>query len=517
MFPELLDATRGVSTAARLCVLVMVVLSCFALVINDSWKASPDSALYLELGESLAHGNGYKFNGEHHTYVPPGYPVFIAIIARLFGSDFLSYRVAMAVLGIVTGFMGYFLMLKLLGPDPAFVLGGLFALNNTLLVNSTFETSDVLFALVGFISLIAVIYLSGKKNEKYLLSLGALLTGVTALVRINGWGLSLSSGLFLFLSRKDRPFLARIAASLIFVVVSLILPCIWEFHKSSYAPSYNEGEYIRAVAGRSLATQLSIIGTAAMDYASEIATAIAGVSIKTGVLEFLIVGLMLIGFYVSLMRGERLLTCLTAVQFGGLLLSPAGSRYIILLIPGLLLFLFMGVSVCLQMIHSKVTMKWQETFTLRRVIISIFLLLCLTNLGQSVVTISEARMALEKGGAESQRDKPFFVAARWLKAHQNGKSIMTMNPRIIRYLTGISTLETLRSGAPEESVWPTTRNQIADLIEKGNPGFLFVDNRDPVLKRLILEAAESRNLEFQIIPEASFGNRYYLGRLVNRD
>ena len=516
MFPELSNATRGVSTTGRLCVLIGVVLSCFVLVINDSWKASPDSALYLELGESLAHGNGYKFNGEQHTYVPPGYPVFVATIARLFGSDFLSYRVAMAVLGILTGLMGYFLMFKLLGPDPAFVLGGLFAFNNALLVSSTFETSDVFFALLGFISLISVVSLSVNGNEKCLLTIGALLSGLPALVRINGWGLPLSSGLFLFSYRKDISTPGRILAALTFIAVSLIVPLSWEFHKSSYAPSYNEGEYIRAVTGRSFGTQLSVIGSATVNYASEIATAIAGVSIKTGVLEFLIVGLIVIGFYVSWTRGERLLTCLTAVQFGGLTLSPAGSRYIILLIPGLLLFMFMGVSVFVEFIHRKVDQKWQEIFTLRRVVISIFMLLSLTNLGQNVVTISEARMALEKGGAESLRDKPFFVAARWLKAHQNGQSIMTMNPRIIRYLTGISTVETLRSGAPEESAWPTTRNEIAHLIDKRKPGFLFLDNKDPILKRLIFEAAESRNLEFQIVPEASFGDRYYLGRLVNR-
>ncbi|MFH0958856.1 MAG: glycosyltransferase family 39 protein [Pseudomonadota bacterium] len=511
------DATRGISGTSRVYVLIGLVLLCFVLVINDSWKASPDSALYLELGESLAHGNGYKFNGEQHTYVPPGYPLFVAMIARFFGSDFLNYRVAMAILGILTGLMGYLFLLKLLGPDPAFVIGGLFALNNTLLVNSTFETSDVLFAMLGLVSLISLVSLNVQGKEKYLFTIGALLSGIPALVRINGWGLPLSSGLFLFFSRKDSSSMGRVMATLTFVTVSLIVPCLWELHKSSYAPSYNEGEYISAVAGRSFTTQLSIIGNAAVSYASEISTAIAGVSIKTGILEFLIVGLIFIGFYVSWIRGERLLTCLTVVQFGGLLLSPAGSRYIILLIPGLLLFLLMGVSVFLELILKQVDKEWRAIFTLKRVIMSIFMLLCLTNLGQNLVTISEARMALENNGAESLRDKPFFVAARWLKANHNEQAIMTMNPRIIRYLTGMSTVETLRSGAPEESAWPTTRNQIADIIEKRKPGFLFLDSRDPKLKELILEAAETRNLEFKIVPEASFGDRYCLGQLVNRN
>lgn len=515
IFPELVDATRGISSQGRLCALIAFVLICFLLIINNSWKASPDSSLYLELGESLAHGDGYKFNGEQHTYVPPGYPVFVAIIAKLFGTDFWTYRIAMAALGILTGLAGYLLMLRIMGPDPAFVLGGLFALSNTLLVNSTFETSDVLFAFFGFLSLILLISLNTGENQNYLLTIGGVLSGIPALVRINGWGIPLSSGIFLFFSRQNQSLPRRVGFMLAFIAISLILPFSWEYYKSSYPASYNEGEYIRAVTGRSLGTQLSVIGCAMKDYASETATAIAGVSIKTGFLEFVILGLVLVGFCIAWGRGERLLTCLTAVQFGGLLLSPAGSRYIIILIPGLLLFMFLGIVACLNFVRPKLNSRLQETLAPRRVILSVALILCLTNIGQNVVTISEARMALENGGAESLRDKPFFVASRWLKANGSGQPIMTMNPRVIRYLTGMPTVETLRSGTPEELAWPTSRNEIAYLIETRKPGFLFLDNRDPMLKKLILEAAQSKNLDFVEVPEASFGERYCLLRLVS--
>ena len=70
-FPELVEAARGIRSSRKELVLAFVVVICFLTIINGSWKASPDSALYLELGESLAKGVGYKFNGEWHTYVPP--------------------------------------------------------------------------------------------------------------------------------------------------------------------------------------------------------------------------------------------------------------------------------------------------------------------------------------------------------------------------------------------------------------------------------------------------------------
>jgi 4-amino-4-deoxy-L-arabinose transferase-like glycosyltransferase len=514
-FPELSQATRGLASIHRELALIVIVLVCFLLIINSSWKASPDSALYLELGESLAHGSGYKFNGEQHTYVPPGYPFFIAVTVKLFGPSFFAYRVIMSLLGILTAYLGYILIYRLAGRDLAFLIGGLFAINNTLLLNSTFTTSDTLFTLLGLVGLILVSSNNGSARPIHFIAAAAL-TGAPALVRINGWGLPISTGLFLLSSWEKQSLTRRITLTLLFVIVAFAVPCVWEIHKMGYPDSYNEGQYIQAVTGRTLGTQVSIIVSAAWDYIPETSTALAGVSIKTGLIEIFIVCLVLIGFCVSWKRGERLFTYLTVVQFGGLLLSPAGSRYILLLIPGLLLFLFQGVVVTLNWLENGILDKWREKLGARRVVLGVFLILFVTNLGQDVVTISEARFATEPGGAESVRDKPFFVAARWLKEYAAGQPVLTMNPRIIRYLTGLPTVELLRSGAPEEAAWPETRDQIARLIDQKKPGFLFLDNKDPRLKKLILEAADSNNLDVDPISEASFGNRYNVTRLRPR-
>lgn len=514
-FPELSEATSGIASIQRELALVVIVLVCFLLIINSSWKASPDSALYLELGESLAHGSGYKFNGEQHTYVPPGYPIFIAMTIKLFGSSFFAYRVMMSLLGILTALLGYILIYRLVGRDLAFLIGGLFAINNTLLLNSTFTTSDTLFTFLGLAGLILVSSINGSQRMiKYLAA--ALFTGAPALVRINGWGLPISSGLFLFSSWKKQALTKRIALALLFVLVAFAVPSVWEVHKTGYPDSYNEGQYIQAVTGRTLGTQVSIIVRAAWDYIPETATALAGVSIKTGLIEISMVCLVLIGFCVSWKRGERLFTYLTVVQFGGLMLSPAGSRYILMLIPGLLLFLFQGVVIALKWLQRSVLDKWSEKLSARRVVLGVFLILFATNLAQDAVTVSEARLALEPGGAESIRDKPFFVAARWLKEHSAGQPVLTMNPRIIRYLSGLPTVELLRSGAPEEAAWPETRDQITRLIDQKKPGFLFLDNKDPRLKKLILEAVDSNNLDVDPIPEASFGSRYNVVSLCPR-
>ena len=512
-FKELSDATRGISSLKKELILFVMIALCFIFIVNSSWKASPDSALYLELGESIAHGTGYKFNGERHTYVPPGYPFLVSVTVKLFGNSFLAFRAMMSIVGIVTGFCGYLLIFRLLGRDLALVIGGLFAINNTLLLNSTYTTSDTLFTLFSLLSLMGVSAIRPGSPRFPGLTLAGVMSGVPALVRINGWGLPVSSGLFLFSSMKKITLPKRVLFAVLFVFLALIVPCLWEIHKIGYPVSMTEGEYVKAVTGRTLGTQLSIISKAAWDYIPETASALAGVSIKTGFVEIIIALLAVIGFWVSWKRGERLFTYLTAVQFGGLLFSPAGARYILLLIPGLLLFMFQGLTITITQLNKRTSIKWRKMFRLRGTLVVVALFLFATNMGQNVVTISQARCALESGGAESYRDKPFFVAARWLRSNANGEPVLTMNPRIIRYLTGLPTVETLRSGCPEETALPSTRNQIAAMIEKRKPAFLFLDDKDPALKNLIVEAAESLNFKVDVVPEASFGNRYSVSRL----
>ncbi|MGC8659989.1 MAG: ArnT family glycosyltransferase [Desulfomonilaceae bacterium] len=512
-FSELLDITRGLSSTKKEFALLLLVLVCFFLLVNNSWKASPDSALYLELGECLAKGSGYRFNGELHTYVPPGFPGLVSLTVNAFGKSFLVYRVMMCLLGIATSFVGYFLIFRLLGRDMAFLIGGLFALNNTLLSNSSYVTSDVLFTFVGLASLLAVSSLQASALGVKPLVLTGLLSGTSALVRINGWGIPVSSGLFLYSSLNRRPLLKRICLSISFVFLGFVVPLLWELHKRGYPRSYNEGEYLNAITGRTLATQISIIFNSAWGYVAEMATALMGVSIKTGFLEVFIVAFVALGFWVAWKRGERLFIYLTAIQLGGLLLSPAGSRYILLLIPGLLLFLFQGVIVAGDWLRKHTALGRVKSLGQRRAILAVAILLLATNMGQNAVTISQARLALESGGAETDRDEPFFVAARWLKSHAEGKSVLTMNPRIIRYLTGLPTVEMLRSGSPEEMVLPKTLIEIRGIIQKRNPAFLFLDNRDEVLKGLIIAAAESLNYKVEVIKEASCGDRYILARL----
>ncbi len=501
-FGEIANAVQGIYSTRRVIIVAVLAALGFCLIVNSSWHATPDSALYLELGESLAHGTGYKFNGEPHTYVPPGYPVLVSLWAYCFGANFLIYRAFMAIIGLLTAGAGYLLILRLCGRDTALVVGGLFAVNHALLQNSTYTTSDVPFALISLLALHVTLSAAyGRGGISWIIAAG-LMMGLPPLFRINGWGLPPATAFFLFCIWKNRPVGERFGWATVVLLISLIPTLAWELYKSTFPASFHEGTYISALTGRTLFTQISIILKSALDYVQESSYALTGASLKTGVLEFICPVLIIIGIATAWRLGDRLFTPMTVVQAVGLLLAPAGSRYLILLLPGMYLFFGLG----LIRVAGWLTKQGEGLSRIipgpRLLVLGSFMLMGALNLGHNVITIYQARTPLESYGAESTRDFPFFATARWLKTQPPDTVVMTMHPRVIHYLSGLRTVELVRSGVPEHQAWIEDTDQIRDLVLTKKPGFLFSDASNVGRFKRTIEAIESLGLRLKEVPEA---------------
>jgi len=68
--------------------------------VTGKWWPTPDSALYLGLGRSLANGEGYRFNGEASNTVTPGLPLILAALALPFGENYWSGNLFAALCGL---------------------------------------------------------------------------------------------------------------------------------------------------------------------------------------------------------------------------------------------------------------------------------------------------------------------------------------------------------------------------------------------------------------------------------
>jgi 4-amino-4-deoxy-L-arabinose transferase-like glycosyltransferase len=73
----------------------MIVLACCLIAglylggMGSRWEPTPDSALYLSLGRSIAQGQGYQFNGQPNNTVTPGLPWVLAGLRSAFGESML--------------------------------------------------------------------------------------------------------------------------------------------------------------------------------------------------------------------------------------------------------------------------------------------------------------------------------------------------------------------------------------------------------------------------------------------
>ncbi len=512
-FEEFSEAAKGIYTRPRGICLGVVTVLCFCLVVNSSWQATPDSALYLELGESIARGVGYQFNGEQHTYVPPGYPVMVAAVAYVFGESFRTYRMLMALLGLLTALAGYLLVLRICGRDAAFLCGGLFALNHVLLHNSTYTTSDVPFALVSLLGLHMVVSAAAPQRGILCIILAGLTIGLAPLVRINGWGLAPAAAFFLFFEWRDDARLQRIFRLLIFLLIALAPGVLWEAHKASFPGSFHEGTYINALGGRDIATQVGIILKSMWEYVQETNYALAGISVKTGLLEMILPALSLLGMGIAVWRRDRLFAPLVAIQYCGLFFAPAGSRYLILLIPILYVFLSLGLIRLSKWIGGRRGFAAAWFPTPRRLLVGCFAVLALLNVGHDTVTIFHARTPLEANGAQSARDLPFFEAARWLR-HQPGEgAVLSMHPRVLRYLSHRPTIDLVRSGVPEHQAWIEDQDDIIQLVLSRKPEFFFSDQAN--LRRFdrTVAAIQSLGLKLEEIPGSVHSERFRLWRI----
>jgi len=513
-FDGLADALKGLHTPGRVVALAALAVLSFGLVINSSWKATPDSALYLELGESLAHGRGYMFNGEPHTYVPPGFPALVAASSWIFGDGFLTYRILMAIMGLLAAGAGYLLIRRLCGPDVGLLVGGLFAVNHDLLYNTTFTTADVPFALFTLVGLNAVLS-AATASARISWSIAAgLLIGLPSLIRVNGWGVAPAAAIFLWYVWGDLEKPRRLGMIALFLVLAALAPLSWELYKSTFPGSFSEGSYLHAVSGRTAWMQLSIIFASAWNYVSETSFALTGVMLKTGFLELIVPAITVAGMVAAFLKKERLLVSLAAIQFAGLLLTPAGSRYLLVLIPALYLFLALGLLRSSEWVSSKPRKMGNLVLEPRFILVGCFALMAALNVGHNAMTILQARNPVEAGGAESAKDLPFFTAARWLRGHATNEVVLTMHPRVIHYLSGHPTAELIRSGVPEHEVWVEAQNQIQSLITIRKPAFLFSDSKDPKFYQQVIKAIEAVGLKLKEIPEAGSSGRFRLWKIL---
>ncbi|HZL36010.1 MAG TPA: hypothetical protein VFC78_11910 [Tepidisphaeraceae bacterium] len=99
----------------------------YLLGFNAQWRVERDSALYLSIGRNLAHGLGYTYRGQPHNLLYSGFPTLIAGTFRVFHTQsIVPALVLMLLMGLATLGLTYRLFLLHSGrPTAVLVTVGL--------------------------------------------------------------------------------------------------------------------------------------------------------------------------------------------------------------------------------------------------------------------------------------------------------------------------------------------------------------------------------------------------------
>lgn len=225
-----------------LAVLVVALGTLYAASWSEQWYLSPDSAMYLLLGDSLASGEGYRLGGVPHAKYPPGFPLLLAGM-QLAGLGSVPWlNAVMLGLGLAVLALSYRL---LAGKGPGWLVMTTIAclgVNFELYRASRMLLSDVPFILMA----LAGVYClqRGSNGQRGWLATGTVLLVACTWVRLVGIALAVGAAVAIAIKNWNGNTRRRtLICAAILVVGSLSTAAYWGWRASHLAASHTGKSY----------------------------------------------------------------------------------------------------------------------------------------------------------------------------------------------------------------------------------------------------------------------------------
>lgn len=370
----------------------------FSSVFDSKLDRNGDNLCYYFLGRNLAEGNGYVLGYEAepapHMHFPPGYPVFISLVLKIFPDNTDAIKVVNGLLFLLSLCLLFRIIRKTLPKYAlpiAFLTAFLCTLHPVLLRWSTIMMSEMLYLAVsmGIIAVCVDLDLPAlwrrEKKQIFLLLLLCVLVFCTYFIRTMGIAVIAAAALsFMIIALKHfvpgrsslQRWLCPLAVSVLVILSFSAAKTSWDMRNHRINPDY---------AGSYTGTFLSKAGNSGKmesldDWKERICTNLGSFvtyyipqsifhpgeadsmfysDIKTSALSWitgaLCLALMIFGIFYLSSAGWILLIYLV-LTFGVLLLYQeqfAGLRYMVPVIP-LLLFAFLaGIASVIDVVSSR--------------------------------------------------------------------------------------------------------------------------------------------------------------------
>ena len=209
---------------------------------TGQWLPSPDSAMYLGLGRSLAEGKGYTFNGESCNSVTPGLPMVLGALRHVFGDGYWAPNLFMGACAAATVAMGYWLIARMSDRRTALAAAICCACSDTFFWGSRRILTDTPFGMLFWATLCAA-YLAVTRNMWWLAAT-VVLAFVSLTVRVPGLILLGPVAVGMMLDRpsgrRSRRVWVVAAALLVTTVATVAFYYVLAINTSARVPLYAE-------------------------------------------------------------------------------------------------------------------------------------------------------------------------------------------------------------------------------------------------------------------------------------
>ncbi|MCX5686466.1 MAG: glycosyltransferase family 39 protein [Candidatus Omnitrophica bacterium] len=234
---------KTVSTLLKIAMVSTLFSLFFAFGFNHPVAENSDAGQYDTIGWNLANGNGFSFSHslpyEPTMFREPAYPVFLAIIYKVFGHNIAFVQIFQMIIFSLTCLLIYVLALNIFDKKIAKYAAFATALCPTLANYPSYILSETLFTFILCLSILSLT-LAVKLKKNVLFAVSGILVGAAALCKT-------VMLLFIFpvligiiiLNRDKLNFLKKtIIYCAFFILPFLIIVSMWSFRNHAVCGTY---------------------------------------------------------------------------------------------------------------------------------------------------------------------------------------------------------------------------------------------------------------------------------------
>ena len=324
---------------------VVALILLYVAAISTQWYMTPDSAVYLTLGESLSQGDGYTICGQPHTKFPHGFPMLIAGLTSLGMGGMIWINLAMVVMGLCALWLIYVLVRDHGPQELALPIVLVVGFSYEMFLHSHTPLSDVPFLMLVVLGLWC--YMRGPEGGRGWLELGTLVLIAGCWVRVVGAPLAVLAAVGL-LVQPGNVRRVRAWANAVFLTAGIAatgLFLYWQFHATPRAvTTASYAAEVSWMTGRSVVSWVQEPILNFFHTGPELGKLFCGQETPAAIAILLFWLPTLFGAWRA-MRTRKFVVLFAVAGYLGaiLLLRPLMSRYLLPVFPFLLLYFIDGV------------------------------------------------------------------------------------------------------------------------------------------------------------------------------